>query len=591
MIVKMYKVILLLSAKQREAALEKLRSLGVLHIQYVQNPQHEDIDALQTEAAHIERALQIIGDEKSAQKNVGKEKISTVVEKILTLAETRKRLTGELEECLETYRWFQKWGVISYASVQSLKEVGVFVRFYVADKSALTRLVADKPIHIAREDKHSICFAYFAESTEDRLDLKEERIPEVEVASLEANIEHIQKEMKKVDQELKKSRGVGDSLMAYRDGLKKRIEFNEVKYSMGEEDRFGYLQGFCPLESAVRIKKTADREGWAYIIQEPDNPGEVPTLIRKPKWLRIIDPLFKFMGTVPGYDEYDISFWFLFFFSLFFGILIGDAGYGLVFLGLTLFASKKAGKKVPKEPFRLVTVLSVATLIWGLITGNWFGFERIARIPFLDRFVIDQIDGFASDNSMFMMHLCFVIGIVHLSIAHGIRAFRIINSPRALGELGWICILWTLFFVAGSLVIGEPMPSFWSYLFVAGIVLALVFSNFQKNVLKGMGQTLGDMPLSIISSFSDVVSYLRLFAVGSASVTVASSFNNMAIGGGIHSIVGGLIAALILFLGHSLNIMLGMMSVIVHGVRLNMLEFSGHLDMQWAGKKYQPFKE
>ena len=106
-----------------------------------------------------------------------------------------------------------------------------------------------------------------------------------------------------------------------------------------------------------------------------------------------------------------------------------------------------------------------------------------------------------------------------------------------------------------------------------------------------MGQTLGDMPLSIISSFSDVVSYLRLFAVGSASVTVASSFNNMAIGGGIHSIVGGLIAALILFLGHSLNIMLGMMSVIVHGVRLNMLEFSGHLDMQWAGKKYQPFKE
>ena len=116
-------------------------------------------------------------------------------------------------------------------------------------------------------------------------------------------------------------------------------------------------------------------------------------------------------------------------------------------------------------------------------------------------------------------------------------------------------------------------------------------SVFQKNIIKGIFTTLGDLPLSIVSSFSDIVSYLRLFAVGYASVTVANSFNNMAIGSGIHSILGGLIAALVLFLGHGLNIMLGLMSVIVHGIRLNMLEFSGHLNMQWAGKKYEPFKE
>ncbi|MCK4820297.1 ATPase, partial [bacterium] len=74
-------------------------------------------------------------------------------------------------------------------------------------------------------------------------------------------------------------------------------------------------------------------------------------------------------------------------------------------------------------------------------------------------------------------------------------------------------------------------------------------------------------------------------------VTVASSFNSMAIGSGINSILGGFIAACVLFLGHGLNIMLGLMSVIVHGIRLNMLEFSGHLSMQWAGKEYSPFKE
>ena len=164
-------------------------------------------------------------------------------------------------------------------------------------------------------------------------------------------------------------------------------------------------------------------------------------------------------------------------------------------------------------------------------------------------------------------------------------------SPKALGEVGWIAILWTLFFAAGSLVIGKSMPGFTMPLFVMGVSLALIFSNFQKNILKGVGATLGDLPLSIISSFSDIVSYLRLFAVGYASVTVAASFNDMALGNGISSIAAGCIAAFVLFLGHGLNIMLGLMSVIVHGVRLNMLEFSGHLNMQWAGKPYQPFKE
>ena len=115
--------------------------------------------------------------------------------------------------------------------------------------------------------------------------------------------------------------------------------------------------------------------------------------------------------------------------------------------------------------------------------------------------------------------------------------------------------------------------------------------NFQKNVFKGIAKTLSSLPLDIISSFSDVVSYLRLFAVGYATVTVALSFNGMAGQLGFGSVVTSLISSLILFLGHSLNIILALMSVIVHGIRLNMLEFSGHLNMQWSGRPYAPFKE
>ncbi|MEE9117711.1 MAG: V-type ATP synthase subunit I, partial [Calditrichia bacterium] len=194
-------------------------------------------------------------------------------------------------------------------------------------------------------------------------------------------------------------------------------------------------------------------------------------------------------------------------------------------------------------------------------------------------------------NQIFMMYLCFLIGVIHLTIAHSIVALRFINSLIALAQLGWICILWALFFVAGKIVIGNSLPQITGILFLVGITLVGLFSNPQKNVLKGTLVSLGELPLKVISSFSDVVSYVRLFAVGYASVIVATSFNNMALGIGFNSIFSSLISAVVLFLGHSLNVLLGLMAVIVHGVRLNMLEFSGHLNMQWSGKEYRPFRE
>jgi V/A-type H+-transporting ATPase subunit I len=132
---------------------------------------------------------------------------------------------------------------------------------------------------------------------------------------------------------------------------------------------------------------------------------------------------------------------------------------------------------------------------------------------------------------------------------------------------------------------------FAGWLLLVGITLVLFFSNPQKNMFKGMLSTLTALPLSVIGAFSDVVSYLRLFAVGYASVVLASTFNNMALSGGVNTVFAGVSAALILFLGHALNITLCMMAVVVHGIRLNMLEFSGHLGMQWSGMKYEPFCE
>jgi V/A-type H+-transporting ATPase subunit I len=590
MIVKMKKVTLLASAKQREETLKQLRKLGALHVKFVRNPQSEDIDRLKTEAVRIEKALSKLPPVQGNAGSTQHDAAAGIVTKILELADKRESMAAQLAEKRRIRDWYRTWGDFSWSSVQALCQAGVFIRLYTADKRTLENLPENKQVAVLGKSGGSILVALIALSPEDKLDLKEENIPPVEAAGLEGDIRAIESELVAVESEFAILSREKRSLISHQHALKKQIEFASVFSGMGVEERFVYIQGFCPREVVQNLKRAAEREGWGYVIEDPDDPAEVPTLIRNPKWIRIIDPLIKFMGTVPGYDEKDISLPFLLFFTMFFAILIGDAGYGLAFIAATFFAQKKAGPKAPKEFFRLLYVSSIATVVWGAVTGTWFSIPQIARLPLLRSLIIPQLDPTAGDIGPLMIFICFVIAVVQLTLAHVINVMKIINSPRVLAEVGWICILWPIFFLAGYLVLGRPMPRCMIWMFTAGALLTLVFSNFQKNVVKGMLTTLTSLPFSILGSFSDTFSYLRLYAVGIAGATVSASFNDMLLGTG-HSVLGLVVAVVFLFLIHILNMAMGCMAVIVHGVRLNLLEFSGHLGMSWTGIPYEPFRE
>jgi len=292
----------------------------------------------------------------------------------------------------------------------------------------------------------------------------------------------------------------------------------------------------------------------------------------------------KLLELVPGYNEIDISPLFIVFFSLFFGILIGDAGYGLIYFLLNLWLHKKFGHKIKdKSVFFLFYILSFCAIIWGLLTATFFGQEWLLNIgikPLIP----------ALGNAVFIQALCFFIGALHLSLAHGWRAVQKVPALIALAEVGWICIIWAVFFLAKNLILGDVFPGFGSWLIIAGLLLVLFFTNPQKNILKTIGGGLGKIALSLINNFTDVVSYIRLFAVGLATVAIADAFNAMAAGifkkGDWLTIIA---AALIAISGHVLNVILGPMSVLVHGVRLNVLEFCSHANVTWNGFAYKPF--
>ena len=139
--------------------------------------------------------------------------------------------------------------------------------------------------------------------------------------------------------------------------------------------------------------------------------------------------------------------------------------------------------------------------------------------------------------------------------------------------------------------VADAFPQGAQWLFIAGVSLVLLFTSPQKNLLKGLARGLGNLLLNLVNTFTDIVSYVRLFAVGLATVAVADSFNKMAMEIGYTGIIPCIITSLILILGHSLNVILAPMSILVHGVRLNVLEFCSHLDIQWNGFAYKPLRE
>ena len=285
------------------------------------------------------------------------------------------------------------------------------------------------------------------------------------------------------------------------------------------------------------------------------------------------------IGILPGYEEVDISAIFLLFLSLFCAMLIGDAGYGILFLVITRWARRRL-PHAPALPFTLITIMSVSTIVWGALTGSWFGLVRLPA-PLMGLKVNWLTD---KDN---VMSLCFFIGAVQLTLAHAWNAVRMANSFRAVAQIGWIGMAWTMFFTARTAAQGFPFPPHMLWV-CAGSVAAIVLFMTPLRELKAEWFQHIVLPLNLVSNFVDIVSYIRLYAVGTASVAVAMAFNEMA-APMFSSILSGLLGAIILFLGHALNIVLATMGVVVHGVRLNLLEFASHVGMQWTGTPYQPF--
>ncbi len=605
MIVPMQKVTLFISARHKDAALRQLRKLGVVHIQHLKPPISDDISGLEARLNSIEKSLLIIENDAQsvANKTDKKDDIEKLVDEILALSSERQQIDGIIEEQESLLAWFERWGKISAADVEALKDKEIYIRLYNVYKNVLKNLPDDTIVEILHEDKNQALLALVAENEDQRLEFKEELIPRENYQSVTVELDRLAVRNEEIDKRMTKLAQYAGQIQAYKQDLEKRLEFATVKSGMQDAEEITYLQGFCPQDKVDNLVKASEKEGWGYLSEEPELTDNPPTLLKLNKWISLVRPVFDFLGTVPGYREYDVSMYFLIFFTLFVAMIIGDAGYGSIFLLVSMFAHRKSVKK--GQPLslaiKLFYVLSIGTIAWGTITGNWFGAIQIAGMPFFKALTIPQIatfpelfPGMEIDPQRNVMFICFVIAVIQLGLANIINFVNELPQLKSIANLGWFAIIVGLFFLVLNLVLGMAMPAFATPLIIIGLASVILFINQEKGagilqgIVKGFGGAFTTF-LDAVSSFSNIISYIRLFAVGMATVAIASSFNQIA--APLMKEFTFPAAVLILLIGHGLNIAMGLLSVIVHGIRLNMLEFSGQLGMEWTGYEYEPFKE
>lgn len=587
MIVPMKKVTLLALGTEQDEALTALRGLGVMQVETIRSSASENAQQL---AEELSEATRITGElEKLVQENGGEippgkpRSGAEALEEAADLLDKRERFAGELENIRQRQKALSVWGEFNRDTLTALEAKGIHVHLCCGNEKQYEAAMAleEAQCRPISEDAGRI---FFVVTT--LRELAPDALPEVRLSE-EDNPPELRRRAEALTLKLK---AVGDELTALLPSLpaaQRRIqtldselEYARVHDSLAEHGAVVSLSGFVPAPEIDKLRDAAREHGWGLLITDPEAGDSVPTLLRESKFSRLISPLFQFLGISPGYDEIDVSGGVLIFFTIFYAMIIGDAGYGLVFLAATLLAKWKfRNRPAAVLPLRMMTVLSVAAIVWGVLTNNYFG---TAPLPQLSLKFFTQ-EGVKDAN---VQAFCFALAVAQLSLGRIWRAIHDGNLRSIGRNLGWMLILWGNFFLTIRLIVwpGE-FPVYMYWLYGIGLVLVVCCDINWKNVAD-----IFQFPFNIIGSFVDVLSYIRLFAVGMAGYYIAFSFNGMGVSIWKASPYFLIFGILVILFGHLLNIGLCVLSVLVHGVRLNTLEFSNHVGLSWSGSNFKPFK-
>ena len=502
--------------------------------------------------------------------------------------------TMHIKELEKEMKELKAWGEFDRSILDQLAQAGVPVHFHILPYKQFKQEWADEyALSIICGQKGKA--VYFVVAGEDPLPGEihaPENNMEEKKAQLEEKREHFKKTLRRIAgakeriPELEKLKTEAlEKLDLYLAG---------VTASPAADDTISTLVGYAPTEKDATITEALEETGVLYIREEAQVKDNPPITFSNNWFVRQFETLTDMYGR-PAYDGFDPTPFISIFFMLFFAFCMGDCGYGLVLIAAGFLLKKVDGFK---DMAPLVTILGVATAVIGFLFHTFFSLD-ISQwqvfAPIKGIFLPAQIAG--NDATMI---LSLAVGIFHISLAMVVKTIHQTKTKglyASLGTWGWTLLIVGGIIVAAFSFAGVLNETITKWIVIAlGIVSALgifVFNNPERNKFANIGMGLWDTYNMVTGLMGDVLSYLRLYALGLAGSMLGMAFNDMGVmvlGDGTNYILWPFFILLVV-LGHTLNIAMCALGAFVHPLRLNFLEFFKNSGYEASGRSYNPLKK
>lgn len=583
MIVNMEKVTLVGLTAEREIVIDRLQEAGVAHV-IMSREAFE-----QPEAA---RNLQKVTETKKFLSKltghivhgVSEADWSEVCRRRDELTQSENRIQGEITALKKERALMKVWGDFDWADLERLRAAGLHIYFYRVPNKAFDELDLSSIYHlIVHRSDAEAAFATISPYRPD-FDLVEEKLPEKSLSQIDREIERRGVELDRIHRDFAELTVHIDRLELAEAQLTDQLEYKRVLDSIDRhlDDKVFVVKCWSPIPGDRLVEKLGSDVAVYQYREEPEEEDRIPVLLENGAAFEPGEDLVR-IYSIPNDKDFDPSGLVLYWFALFFGMIVGDAGYGFILLALSFFLHLKIKEPGPlvKRLIRMLFLLSGAVLFFGVISASYF------NVSLGEGNVLNKIRIFnfsTPEGQSFVMLVSILIGMAHITLSVAIQGYR----QKDFSQYGWIIVIWAGYALINSKMgKGEDNPiAMW--IMIAGLAVVFVFSSKSKNIGLRIAAGVNGL-LGIIQIFSDVLSYLRLFALSVATVYMSQTFNMLA--GDLNEsipFVGWIFAALVLILGHFINLVLAIMGGVIHGLRLNFLEW-----YRWCfegdGLPYRPF--
>ena len=595
----MKKLTFLVYYKEYEQFLERLRELGVVHI-FTKSQGVAENQELQNRirlagryAAAIKflQGLNVVADKHEGEAKTGEKALELLTElqnKQQQLAHKRQALEKEIAS-------LEPWGDFEAENIERLRKAGYVVNFYIcSEKQFNDEWISDYNATVINKIGSKV---YFVTITSDKetpeLEVEYAKLPEKSLSGLKAVVESLISDINNIESNINglAKKSISDLEVAQKK-IYSEIEFSKVVLTGDSlaDNKLVLLEGWVPEVKSEDVKSFMDNQGAYYEISAPTPEDNVPILFKNDKFSRLFEPIIR-LYMLPKYNELDLTPFFAPFFMLFFGLCLGDTGYG-AFMVLAVTVYRLMAKNISsgmKPILTLVQILGVSTMVCGLLTGTCFGFNLYdIQLPFLQK----MKETIALDNQQ-MFNLSLILGGIQIIFGMMLKAVNQaiqLGFKYAVGTIGWIfVILSSAIAFAGAMEMGGTVHMVFV---VVGLLMAYLYNSPGKNVFVNIGLGLWDSYNMATGLLGDILSYVRLFALGLSGGILASVFNSLASGMSPDNVIAGPIVMVLIFvIGHSINIFMNVLGAMVHPMRLTFVEFFKNSGYEGGGKEYSPFKK